>query len=92
LEAVLDPAILHFWGSKKPWRWNHRPEGARYERIMREVGLLTDVLPGTTAIRRLEGLFFAMFHTLLRCQVKWRLHFWYNATMLVTKRPRHIDA
>ena len=66
LEAILDPAVLHFWGSRKPWKWNHRPEGRRYEQVLRETGLLKGPLPGTTAVRRVEGLVFRAYHAILR--------------------------
>jgi len=73
LEAVLEPAILHFWGAKKPWHWNHRPEGARYAREMRQAGVLTGALPDTTLMRRVEGAFFTVYHKLLRRQAAARL-------------------
>lgn len=65
LEAILEPRILHFWGRKKPWLWNHRPEGRRYEDAMRELGWVGD-LPGTTFFKKCLGLFFRMYHMLLR--------------------------
>ena len=73
LEAIVDPAILHFWGSKKPWRWNHRPEGARYAQAMRDLGVLKGALPGTTPGRRALGGLFAAYHALLRLLVLRRL-------------------
>ena len=73
LEAVLNPAILHFWGSKKPWRWNHRPEGRRYEACMREMGVLVGPLPGSSWVRRLEGWIFSAYHALLREGVRRKL-------------------
>jgi len=39
LEAALDPAILHFWGPKKPWKVCHRPYRKLYHEAMRAVGL-----------------------------------------------------
>ena len=39
LEASLDPAILHFWGPKKPWKPSHRPYRRLYHEAMRAVGL-----------------------------------------------------
>lgn len=39
LEAALDPAILHFWGPKKPWKPSHRPYRRLYHAAMKAVGL-----------------------------------------------------
>ena len=38
LEAALSPAILHFWGPKKPWKPSHRPYRGLYHEAMRAVG------------------------------------------------------
>ena len=38
LEAALHPAILHFWGPKKPWKTCHRPYRKLYHAAMRAVG------------------------------------------------------
>lgn len=38
LEAALNPAILHFWGPKKPWKTCHRPYRKLYHAAMRAVG------------------------------------------------------
>ena len=38
LEAALDPAILHFWGPKKPWKVSHRPYRKLYHEAMRAIG------------------------------------------------------
>ena len=38
LEAALDPAILHFWGPKKPWKPCHRPYRKLYHAAMKAVG------------------------------------------------------
>lgn len=38
LEASLEPAILHFWGPKKPWKPCHRPYRKLYHAAMRAVG------------------------------------------------------
>jgi len=73
LEAILNPTILHFWGAKKPWRANRRPEGPRYERTMRAVGVLTGALPGTTALHRLVRCACRVWQDLLRRQVAARL-------------------
>ena len=39
MEAAMNPAILHFWGPKKPWKPSHRPYRRLYHAAMREVGL-----------------------------------------------------
>ena len=38
LEAALNPAILHFWGPKKPWKVCHRPYRKLYHEAMCAVG------------------------------------------------------
>ncbi|MEG2724826.1 MAG: glycosyltransferase family 8 protein [Kiritimatiellia bacterium] len=38
IEAAVRPAILHFYGTKKPWFENWRYEGHRYERAMKACG------------------------------------------------------
>ena len=73
LEAVLDPLVLNFRGSSKPWQWNHRPEGPRYAEAMRILGMLPGRLPGATFPRRLVGVFFAVYHATLRALVLRRL-------------------
>lgn len=40
IEAALWPGILHYQGTHKPWRYNHRIEGPRYEASMRRAGLV----------------------------------------------------
>lgn len=40
LEAAVNPAILHFWGPKKPWKKCHRPYRKLYHAAMRAVGQL----------------------------------------------------
>ena len=39
LEAAINPAILHFWGPKKPWKRSHRPYRRLYHDAMRALGL-----------------------------------------------------
>lgn len=39
VEAALRPAILHFWGPKKPWKTCHRPYRRLYHAVMRSVGM-----------------------------------------------------
>ena len=49
IEAALWPGILHYQGTHKPWRYNHRIEGPRYEASMRRAGLIEgDKMPGFT--------------------------------------------
>lgn len=45
LEAALEPAILHFWGPKKPWRVSHRPYRKLYHAAMRAVGQIPPCEP-----------------------------------------------
>ena len=75
LEAILSPAIIHYLGKWKPWKWNHRPERKRYERAMRELGMVKkgQFLPGTTPARRLEAWIFDGYHALLRRLAAFRL-------------------
>jgi len=40
LEAALNPAILHFWGSRKPWKPGYRPCRKLYHAAMRAIGLM----------------------------------------------------
>ena len=69
-EAACNPAILHFWGQHKPWRYNYRMEGKRYEKCMREAGLLTGrSLPGFSA----KAFFKKMTHAPLYALVRMRL-------------------
>lgn len=54
VEAALEPGILHYQGVHKPWRYNWRYEGERYERVMRDAGLLCGPLPGRTPLAVLK--------------------------------------
>lgn len=54
VEAALNPGILHYQGVHKPWRYNWRYEGERYENAMREAGLLHGPLPGRTLMAVLK--------------------------------------
>ena len=60
--AALKPAILHFWGPKKPWRPCHRPYRKLYHEAMRAVGQtpprepLLAVVHDLLTWRRLAGL------------------------------------
>ena len=73
LEAILAPRILHYWGGRKPWRFNHRPERMRYERAMRELGMLDGPLDGSTFLRRLQLPFFDGLHALMKRMAARRL-------------------
>ncbi|MBO7410403.1 MAG: glycosyltransferase family 8 protein [Ottowia sp.] len=48
IEAASNPGIVHYLGPHKPWRYNWRYEGARYEKALRAAGLLQGHLPGRT--------------------------------------------
>lgn len=66
LEAILSPGIVHYQSKNKPWRANHRPEGRRYEMLMRRLGYLkTRFLPGSTALKVVERVFFDCYHAIL---------------------------
>lgn len=66
LEAIFSPGIIHYAGKNKPWRFNHRPEGRRYEKMMRKVGYLkTRFLPGSNPVKELERGFFDVYHFIL---------------------------
>ncbi len=75
LEAIIAPRIIHFWGIKKPWRWNHRPERKCYEAAMRAVGLLgaKEHLSGATIPRRIVSALFSVYHNALRHLARYRL-------------------
>lgn len=51
VEAALWPGILHYQGTHKPWFYNHRIEGPRYEASLRRAGLIApnSPLPGFNA-------------------------------------------
>lgn len=73
LEAIVSPAVIHFWGRSKPWHWNHRAEGWRYAQAMRELGLCEGALPGTTAWGWVVAAAYGAGHVLLRRVAKWRM-------------------
>ena len=71
LEAMLDPAIVHYIGRHKPTSWTHRPERKAYRRMMNELGLLEDGrLPIETAGRRLVARLFDVYHAALRAYAR----------------------
>lgn len=73
LEAILAPRILHYWGGRKPWRFNHRPERMRYETAMRELGLVQGPLEGSTFWNRLQLSFFDAMHEVMKAVARRRL-------------------
>lgn len=47
IQAALQPGIMHYMGVHKPWLYNYRIDGKRYEDCMRRAGLLKEKrLPG----------------------------------------------
>lgn len=73
LEAILAPRILHYWGGRKPWRFNHRPERKRYETALRDLGLLDGPMEGTTVLHRLQLPFFDALHAVMKAVARQRL-------------------
>ena len=70
-EAMLRPAVIHFIGQNKPWRYNYRPYRHTYRAAMAELGLLENGrLPGETRLRRAIGVFYDAYHGLLRLYVR----------------------
>lgn len=69
VEAALDPGILHYQGVHKPWRYNWRYEGARYEQVMRAAGLLTGPLPGRTLAAVLKKHLYKPVYQLTRNKI-----------------------
>lgn len=65
VEAALYPAVLHYQGKHKPWRYNHRIERERYEQSMLRAGLAEKLpLPGFTVGDYLKRLFYAPLYAL----------------------------
>lgn len=73
LEAILEPRILHYWGGRKPWLFNHRPERRRYEAAMRELGMLDGPPEGSTCFRRLQLPFWDGLHAVMKARARRRL-------------------
>ena len=66
LEAIISPGIIHYQNKNKPWRFNHRPEGRRYERLMRKMGYLkTRYLPGASFVKEIIRRLFDAYHFLM---------------------------
>lgn len=74
LEAIQSPCIIHYWGARKPWEFNHRPERLRYERAMRELGMLDGELDGSTFLKRRSLPFWDGLHGLIKTIDHLRLH------------------
>jgi len=70
LEAMADPAVIHFIGGNKPWRPNHRPWRNAYRRVMRKLGLCGRNLPGETPASRLSGRVMDGYNALLMVYAK----------------------
>lgn len=60
VEASVRPGILHFWGPKKPWFYNYRYEGPRYEAAMRRADVGGLPLPGKTWIKSMKKKWYAL--------------------------------
>ena len=73
LEAILNPVLLHYWG-RKPWKFCHRPEHARYEQVMRELSLIEESLPGTTFFGRCTLPFWDALHAVMKWWARQRLN------------------
>lgn len=73
LEAIRSPCILHYWGARKPWKFNHRPERLRYEQALRELGMLDGNLEGSTFWKRLSLPFWDGLHALAKAIDRLRL-------------------
>lgn len=64
-EAALSPAVLHYQGKNKPWRYNHRIERERYEQSMLRAGLIERLpLPGFTVGNCLKRFFYRPLYAL----------------------------
>lgn len=69
LRALADPAIIHFIGGNKPWKYNHRPWRNEYRKAMIELGIIRHDLPGETLVKKAIGAFFDIYHAILRRRV-----------------------
>lgn len=70
LRALADPAIIHFIGGNKPWKYNHRPWRNEYRKAMIELGLIQHDLPGETPLKKAIGAFFDVYHMFLQRRVR----------------------
>lgn len=65
LEAVADPAILHFIGHRKPWWWNHRAYRNVYRKAMEELGLFGNATYKETFSRKIVGRIFDAYNAFI---------------------------
>lgn len=71
VEASLYPAIIHFIGAKKPWRYNNRLMQKRYEEAIKESGLPGFLpLPGWSFKIWLNRLLYAPMYALTWLKIK----------------------
>ena len=72
LEAILDPAVIHYIGGCKPTKTKtHRPERHIYRAYLRELGLMKGrILEGQRLSETAKGLAFDVYHALLRLYVR----------------------
>lgn len=68
LEAILDPAIIHYVGPRKPTAWTHRPERKVFRQAMVALGLVppNGRLPGETLPKIFLAGLFDVYHAALR--------------------------
>lgn len=79
LEAIFNPAIIHYVGGRKPTKRTHRPERKVHRAMMRELGLMKGRLPeGQGLPEMLEGAFFDCYHALLRIYARFLLFLFRN--------------
>lgn len=71
LEAILNPSIIHYIGTRKPTSWTHRPERKIYRRYLNELGIIqNDKLPGETPLKKVVAKLFDVYHAFLRLYVR----------------------
>lgn len=84
LEAALYPGILHFWGPHKPWLHNHRPEGPRYHRTLRELNMAGPLLPGATWFKRFRAALYRLCYRFI--------YRWLSVRLYLLRRGQHLTA
>lgn len=71
LEALLDPAIIHFVGREKPWEFCRRPTRRLYHEVMKELALYDAKLAeGSSFAQKAKLAFFDCYHALLRAYAR----------------------